>query len=65
MTGNKEFEANEHGNVPGPGRADEASRVRPGEAISEKDQRVGRKIKEVEPSDAEPGYANNDNLPNR
>jgi hypothetical protein len=61
------FEADERGNVPGPGKnpdPDDENRLRPGESISEDDQHVGRKIKEEQPSDAEPGYANNDNLPN-
>jgi hypothetical protein len=67
MADNKNFEADEHGNVPGPGKNpkdDDGARVRPGKAIGEKDRRVGRKIKQEEPSGDEPGYANHDNLPN-
>jgi hypothetical protein len=37
--------------------------VRPGDRISERDHRIGRKIKREEPSGDEPGYANHDNLP--
>lgn len=67
MTGNTQSKADERGSAEGPETAPDAeheSRVRPGETIREEDRRVGRKIKKEQPSGAEPGYANNDNLPN-
>ena len=67
MTGHKQSEINERGEASEPGKAphkDDGARVKPDEKISEKDRRIGRRIKQEQPSDAEPGYANNDNVPN-
>jgi hypothetical protein len=67
MTRNTHSKADERGSAASEktGDAERGNRVRPGETIREEDRRVGRKIKQEQPSGAEPGYANTDNLPNR
>ena len=67
MTAHKQSGTNERGEASEPGKAprkDDGARVKPGEKISDKDRRIGREIKQEQPSDAESGYANNDNVPN-
>lgn len=66
MAGNTNSGVDERGKASGPEKvpdAEDESRLRPGEAIGEEDRRVGRKIKKEQPSGDEPGYANDDNVP--
>ncbi|MDN5782992.1 MAG: hypothetical protein L0H23_13385 [Luteimonas sp.] len=50
----KRDQARDHGDV-----------VRPEDRIGERDHRIGKQIKREQPPGAEPGYANDDNLPDR
>jgi hypothetical protein len=65
MKPGNENDGRKRGNAPEPGHPrDDGDVVRPEDRIHDRDHRVGRQIKREQPSGDEPGYANDDNLPN-